>query len=631
MNNLNDRRFYYPSQQITENAIVKDYDELYRYSVEHREEFWAEQAENLFWHKRWDAVLDKSNPPFYRWFPGARTNIVYNALDRHQQTPVRNKLALIWEGEPGDVRTFSYHSVNREVSQFANVLKSMGVKKGDVVTIYMPQIPEQIFAMLACARIGAVHSVVFGGFSHESLADRINDANSRVVITADGGYKRGKVVEMKSIVNKAMELSPTMEICITIRRANVDVYMENGRDYWYHDLVGLPIASYKCETEVMESDDMLFLLYTSGSTGKPKALVHTHGGYSVYTSTTHRMVFDLKPEDRYWCAADPGWITGHSYIVYGTLINGATVVMYEGAPTYPYPDRWWKMVDKYGVNILYTSPTAIRSLMRFGDSWPKRNDLSPLRLLGSVGEPINPEAWKWYHEIIGNGRCPIMDTWWQTETGGFMITPLPITPLKPGSASKPFFGNEISVVNEEGREVNVGEEGNLVIKSPWPGMTAGVYKDNQRFIDTYWSKYSKQGWYQTGDSAKIDEDGYFWIIGRTDDVIKISGYRLGSYELESIMSSHAAIVESAAIALPHPVKGNCIHIYAVLRKGYEPGKELEKELIGHVITHLGPIAKPEEIIFVDQLPKTRSGKIMRRVLKARALGLPEGDLSTLED
>lgn len=631
MNNLNGNKFFFPSQSVVENANVKEYDELYRYSTENRENFWAEQAESLCWYKKWDQVLDSSNPPFYKWFAGGKTNIICNALDRHQKTSVRNKLALIWEGEPGDVRTFSYHSVNREVAQFANVLKSMGVKKGDVVTIYMPQIPEQIFAMLACAKIGAAHSVVYGGFSHEALADRINDANSRVVITADGGYRRGKVVELKSVVNKAMELSPTMEICITIKRTNTDVYMENGRDYWYHDLVGLPIASFKCETEVMDSDDMLFLLYTSGSTGKPKALVHTHGGYSVYTSTTHRMVFDIKPEDRYWCAADPGWITGHSYIVYGTMINGATIVMYEGAPTYPYPDRWWKMVDKYGVNILYTSPTAIRGLMRFGDSWPKRNDLSSLRLLGSVGEPINPEAWRWYYEVIGNSKCPIMDTWWQTETGGFMITPLPITPLKPGSATKPFFGNEVAVVDEVGIDVKPGEEGTLVIKSPWPGMTAGIFRDNERFVSTYWSKYSKQGWYLTGDSAKIDEDGYYWIIGRTDDVIKVSGYRLGSAEIESVMINHGAVAESAAIALPHPVKGNCIHIFAILRKGYVASKELEHELIDYVTTHMGPIARPEEITFIDQLPKTRSGKIMRRVLKARALGLPEGDLSTLEE
>ena len=631
MDNPLENKIYRPSQQVIDQANVKEYDELYKYSIEYRQQFWADQAENLSWYKKWDKVLDDSNPPFYKWFVGAKTNIVHNAIDRHQQTEVRNKLALIWEGEPGDVRSFSYHALNREVCQFANILKSMGVKKGDVVTIYMPQIPEQLFAMLACAKIGAIHSVVYGGFSHEALADRINDANSRVVVTADGGFRRGKVVEMKSVVNKAMELSPTMEICITVKRANVDVYMENGRDYWYHDLAALPIASYKCETEVMDANDTLFLLYTSGSTGRPKAMVHTHAGYSVYTSTTHKMVFDIKPDDRYWCAADPGWITGHSYIVYGPLMNGATIIMYEGAPTYPYPDRWWKMVERYGINILYTSPTAIRGLMRFGDSWPKRNDLSSLRLLGSVGEPINPEAWRWYHEVIGNNKCPIMDTWWQTETGGFMITPLPITPLKPGSGTKPFFGNEIAVVDEAGNEVKADEEGTLVIKSPWPGMTAGIFKDPERYIDIYWSKYRKQGWYATGDSAKMDKDGYFWIIGRTDDVIKVSGYRLGSAEIESVMISHPAIAESAAIALPHALKGNCIQIFAILRNGYEPTIELEHDLINHVVTHMGPIAKPEGITFVDQLPKTRSGKIMRRVLKARALGLPDGDLSTLEE
>ncbi len=485
--------------------------------------------------------------------------------------------------------------------------------------------------MLACAKIGAAHSVVYGGFSSEALADRINDANSRVVITADGGYRRGKVVELKSVVNKAMELSPTMEICITVKRTNIDVYMENDRDYWYHDLKSLPIASHICETEVMDASDMLFLLYTSGSTGKPKALMHTHGGYGVYTAATHQMVFDIKPEDRFWCAADPGWITGHSYIVYGPLINGATIFMYEGAPNHPYPDRWWKMIDKYGINILYTSPTAIRGLMRFGESWPNRHDISSLRLLGSVGEPINPEAWKWYHRVIGKDKCPIMDTWWQTETGGFMIAPLPITPLKPGSATKPFFGNEIAVVDDEGNEMEAGEEGTLVIKSPWPGMAAGVYRDPERFKETYWKKYEKQGWYLTGDSAKKDEDGYFWIIGRTDDVIKVSGYRLGTAEIESAMISHLAIVESAAIAIPHALKGNGIHVFAILQKDYTPSHELELEIKEHVVHHMGAIARPEEIKFVDALPKTRSGKIMRRLLKARLLGLPEGDLSTLEE
>jgi acetyl-CoA synthetase len=631
MDQNNQSRFVYPSESIIKNANVPEYDKAYRHSIEHREEFWSEQAEQLHWFKKWDKVLDDSNPPFFKWFTGGKTNIVYNALDRHQITATRNKLALIWEGEPGDLRTFSYHALNREVCQFANVLKSMGVKKGDVVTIYMPQIPEQIFAMLACAKIGAAHSVVYGGFSHEALADRINDANSRVVITADGGYRRGKIVELKSIVNKAMELSPTMEICITVKRTGQDVYMENDRDYWYHDLKGLPIAGNKCETEQMHSDDMLFLLYTSGSTGKPKALIHTHGGYSVYTATTLKMVFDIKPEDRYWCAADPGWVTGHSYIVYGPLMTGATIMLYEGAPNHPYPDRWWKMVEKYGINILYTSPTAIRGLMRFGESWPRRNDISSLRLLGSVGEPINPEAWKWYYKHIGQERCPIMDTWWQTETGGFVICPLPITPLKPGSATKPFFGNEIGIVDDEGREVKAGEEGNLVIKSPWPGMTAGVYRDPDRFVETYWKKYAKQGWYLTGDSAKKDDDGYYWIIGRVDDVIKVSGYRLGTAEIESIMVSHPAVAEAAAVAIPHDLKGNSIHLFVILKKGFDGSRELEHEMVQHIVDHLGAIARPEAVKIVDSLPKTRSGKIMRRILKARLLGLPEGDLSTLEE
>lgn len=626
-----EEQVYPPSQSVIDYANVPEYDNLYKQSIKDPGKFWEEQAGYLSWYRKWDKVLDASNPPFYKWFEGGKTNIVLNAIDRHLQNANRNKLAMIWEGEPGDSRTYSYHALAREVCHFSNILKSMGVKKGDVVTIYMPQIPEQIFAMLACAKIGAIHSVVYGGFSHESLADRINDANSRVVITADGGYRRGKVIEMKSVVNKAMELSPTMEICITVKRTGIDVYMENGRDYWYHDLKGLPISQTKCETEQMDSSDILYLLYTSGSTGKPKALVHTHGGYSVFTSATHRMVLDIKPEDRYWCAADPGWVTGHSYIVYGPLINGSTIILYEGAPNHPYPDRWWKMIEKYGVNILYTSPTAIRGLMRFGNSWPARNNLSSLRLLGSVGEPINPEAWRWFHDVIGNGNCPIIDTWWQTETGGFMIAPLPITPLKPGSATKPFFGIDAAVVDEQGREVKAGEEGNLVIKHPWPGLTAGIFRDPEKFIDMYWKKYRQQGWYLSGDAAKKDKDGYYWIIGRTDDVIKVSGYRLGSAEIESVIAKHPAIAESAAIGLPHNLKGNGIHITAVLRPGFEPGRDLEQELSAYMTEHLGPIARPEEIIFADSLPKTRSGKIMRRLLKARALGLPDGDLSTLED
>jgi acetyl-CoA synthetase len=623
--------FFNPPQSIIDAANIAEYDKMYEYSVNNREEFWAEQAETLEWYQKWDKVLDSSNPPFYKWFVGAKTNIIHNAIDRHQKTATRNKLAFLWEGENGDLRTFTYHSLNREVSQFANILKSMGVNKGDIVTIYMPQIPELVFAMLACAKIGAAHSVVYGGFSSEALLERINDANSRVVITADGGFRRGKPTRLKDIVNKALEMCSVVEVVITVKRTGEEVYMENDRDYWYHDLAALPIASSKCETEVMDADDMLFLLYTSGSTGKPKGLVHNHGGYSVYTSTTHRMVFDIKPEDRFWCAADPGWITGHSYIVYGPLINGATIMLYEGAPNHPYPDRWWKMIDKYGITILYTSPTAIRGLMRYGESWVNRHDISSLRLLGSVGEPINPEAWKWYHRVVGKNTAPIMDTWWQTETGGFMITPLPITPLKPGSATKPFFGNEVGVVDDEGNEVEAGEEGNLVIKSPWPGMNNGIQNDPERYIATYWKRFEKQGWYSAGDAARKDKDGYFWIIGRTDDVIKVSGYRLGTAEIESALVSHSLVSEAAAIAIPHELKGNAIHAFVILKHGTAGSRDLETEMKTHVAKVMGPIAKPEEVEFVDSLPKTRSGKIMRRVLRARALGQDEGDLSTLEE
>ncbi len=621
---------YYPSKEVIAQANIKDYDKLYKYSIENREQFWAEEAENLEWFKKWDKVLDDSNKPFYKWFTGGKINIVHNAIDRHLKNWRRNKLALIWEGEPGDFRTFSYHALNREVRKFANILHSMGVKKGDIVTIYMPQIPELMFAMLACAKIGAVHSVVYGGFSVEALAERIADARSKVLVTADGGWRRGKINDLKAIVDEAIKRSPMIETCIVVKRTGHDVYMESGRDFWYHDLMELPIACHNCDTAVMDAEDPLFILYTSGTTGKPKGQVHTHGGYAVYTSTTHKYVFDIKDEDRWWCAADPGWITGHSYIIYGPLINGATVMMYEGAPNYPYPNRWWNMIEKYGITILYTSPTAIRGLMRFGDDWPERYDISSLRLLGSVGEPINPEAWRWYYEIIGKKKCPIMDTWWQTETGGFMITPLPITPLKPGSATKPFFGNEMAVVDEKGNEVKTGEEGNLVIKNPWPGMARTIHGDPERYVNTYWKAYEKQGWYQAGDSARIDKDGYFWIIGRTDDVIKVSGYRLGTAEIESALVSHPDVAEAAAIALPHELKGHAIHTFVILRAGVSGSKEMEDALKKHVSSEMGPIARPETVTFVDSLPKTRSGKIMRRVLKARALGQDEGDLSTLE-
>ncbi|KPQ00705.1 MAG: acetyl-CoA synthetase Acs [Bacteroidetes bacterium HLUCCA01] len=625
------KTLYHPSKEVVKQANIKDYEKVYAESIADPEAFWAKEAKQLKWYKKWSKVLDDSEEPFYKWFVGGKINIIHNAIDRHLLTWRRNKLAIIWEGEPGDVRTMSYHALNREVSKFASVLKSMGVKKGEIVTIYMPQIPELVIAMLACAKIGAAHSVVYGGFSHEALATRIEDAQSRVLVTADGGYRRGKITDLKSIANEAINRSPTIEVCITVKRTGHEVHMENDRDFWYHDLMNLPIASPNCETEVMDSEDLLFILYTSGTTGKPKGLMHTHGGYTLYTSATHKYVFDIKDEDRWWCAADPGWITGHSYLVYGPLINGSTMVMYEGAPNHPYPNRWWQMVEKYGITIMYTSPTAIRGLMRFGDQWPKRHDLSTLRLLGSVGEPINPEAWRWYYEVIGGGKCPIMDTWWQTETGGHMITPLPVTALKPGSATKPFFGIEAIVVNENAEEVKPGEEGKLVIKGPWPGMARSIYGDPDRYVSTYWEDYKDKGWYKAGDSARIDEDGYIWVIGRIDDVIKVSGYRLGTAEVESALVSHPKVAEAAAIAIPHEVKGNSIQVFVILKANVTGSKELEEELREHVGSEIGPIARPDKVTFVESLPKTRSGKIMRRVLKAKAMGTEVGDLSTLEE
>ncbi len=627
--NKTENEFFFPSAEVSAGARIQEYENLYQQSLVDPQAFWAAQAAELEWFNPWEKVLDDSNPPFYKWFVGGKTNIAYNALDRHMHTFRKNKLAIIWEGEPGDVRTYSYFSLHREVCKFANVLRSMGVKRGDIVTIYLPRIPEQVIAMLACAKIGAPHSVVYGGFSVEALAERIEDAESRVLITSDGGWLRGKVVPLKDIADEAMARQPTIEACIVVKRTGQQIYLEPGRDYWYSELMSLPISSSECLTESMDAEDPLFILYTSGTTGRPKGIIHTHGGYMVHTYTTLKAVFDINDEDRYWCAADPGWITGHSYIVYGPLLNGATSFMYEGAPNHPYPNRWWRMIEHYGITILYTAPTAIRGLMRYGDNWANRHNLNSLRLLGSVGEPINPEAWRWYFNVIGKRNCPIMDTWWQTETGGFMITPLPITPLKPGSATRPFFGIDADVVDESGKPVQPGEEGYLVVKKPWPGMLRTIYRDPERYRSQYWGKFGNM--YQTGDSARKDKDGYFWIIGRMDDVIKVSGYRLGTAEVESALVSHPDVTEAAAIGLPHEIKGNAIHAYVLLKTGVEKSDKLAEELRAHVSHEIGPIARPETVTFVDSLPKTRSGKIMRRLLRARALGQPEGDISTLEE
>jgi acetyl-CoA synthetase len=631
--NLNSvpKDIYPPSPEVIAQANVKDPDALRKEASEDFEGYWARRASELVWFKKWDKVLDESKKPFYQWFVGGKTNIVTNALDRHLKTAKRNKLALIWEGENGELRTFSYFALAREVNKFSNVLKSMGIVKGDRVTIYLPRIPEAVIAMLACAKIGAVHSVVYGGFSVEALHGRIEDSISKVIITADGGYMNGKIVELKKIVDEALTRTAAPETVIVVKRTGKEINMEAGRDYWYHELLTLPLtrSNFPCETEVMDAEDPLFILYTSGTTGTPKALLHTHGGYQVGVYATLVDVFDIKEEDRWWCTADPGWITGHSYIVYGPLIAGATSFMYEGAPAYPFPDRWWSMVEKYGINTFYTAPTAIRGLMRFGHAWPCRHDLSSLRLLGSVGEPINPEAWRWFYKHIGKEKCPIMDTWWQTETGAFMISPMPAMPLKPGSGTKPLPGIEADVVNEHGVSTAPGEEGSLVIKKPWPSMARTIYGDPERFIQTYWSKFP--GLYLTGDSARKDEDGYFWIIGRMDDVIKVSGYRLGTAELESAFVSHPSVAEAAVIGISHEIKGTAIHAYVVLRANVVASDALKDELRNHIAHEIGPIAKPEKIEIVASLPKTRSGKIMRRVLKARFLGIAEGDLSTLEE
>ena len=620
---------YQPSAAVVANANVPDYLAIRAQAIADPVAFWAARAQDMIeWYTPYTEVLDKSNAPFFKWFVDGKTNVVHNALDRHVQTERKDKLAWIWEAEDGEVRRYTYQDVWAEVNRFANVLKGLGVKKGDTVTIYMGRVPELPIAMLAVVKLGAIHSVVYGGFSEQALADRIQDANSRVLVTCDGAWLRGKTVNLKDICDEALLRQSVVQHVVVYQRTQQTIHWEEGRDRWWHDLMA--DASAECATEVMDAEDPMFILYTSGTTGKPKGLLHTCGGYQVQIATTLKYVFDIKDDDIWWCAADPGWITGHSYIVYAPLILGATSVIYEGGPGHPAPDRWWQIVERYGVTILYTAPTAIRSFMSQGEQWPDQHPMPSLRLLGSVGEPINPEAWRWYFKHIGKERCPIMDTWWQTETGGFMITPTPVVPLKPGSGTLPFAGVHIDVVREDGSRSAPNEDGYLVIQHPWPGMARTIWGDPDRYKQTYWSEFATQGWYFSGDSARRDDDGYFWIIGRMDDVIKVSGYRLGTAEVESALVSHPLVAEAACVGIPDDLKGHVIHAFCILNKGISGSDALAKELREHVRKEVGPIAMPAAIEFVPTLPKTRSGKIMRRLLKAQIMGQPIGDTSTLE-
>ncbi|MEZ0347475.1 MAG: acetate--CoA ligase [Thermus sp.] len=630
---LKEERVFYPSEEFRSKAHIKseeEYQRLYEESLKDPEGFWGRVASELHWFEPWQKVLE-GDLPHAKWFVGGKTNLSYNALDRHVQTWRRNKAALIWEGEPGEERVLTYHDLWREVQKFANVLKRLGVKKGDRVTIYLPMIPEAAIAMLACARIGAIHSVVFGGFSSGALAERIRDAEAKVLITADGGYRRGQVVPLKQNADEALKEVSTVEHVVVVRRTGEEVPWTPGRDHWWHEL--MEAVSDRAEAEPMEAEEPLFILYTSGSTGKPKGVLHTLGGYMTYVYLTTKLVFDLKDEDVYWCTADVGWITGHSYVVYGPLLNGATTVMYEGAPNWPEPDRFWQIVDKYGVNILYTAPTAIRAFMKWGEGWPLKHRLDSLRLLGTVGEPINPEAWLWYYQVIGKGRCPIVDTWWQTETGGIMITNLPgAHPMKPGHAGKPFFGVKPEILDSEHKPVeNPDEGGDLCITRPWPSMLRTVWGDPNRFLQQYFSQHP--GNYFTGDGARRDKDGYYLILGRVDDVLNVAGHRLGTMEIESALVSHPAVAEAAVVGRPDPLKGEAIVAFVTLKEGHAPSDTLRDELKAHVAKVIGPIARPDEVRFTDALPKTRSGKIMRRLLRQIAAGEKEikGDTSTLED
>ncbi len=627
---LNETRFFDPPADFKAAAAVRD-EAVYAEAARDPEKFWASFAQELDWIKPWSQVLEWK-PPHAKWFVGGKINASVNCVDRHVHTARRNKAAIIWEGEPGDRRTLTYWDLYREVNQFANVLKSLGIKRGDRVALYLPLIPELAIAMLACARIGAIHSVVFGGFSAESLRDRINDQQARVVVTADGGYRRGNVVQLKRVVDEALKDAPSIEKVVVVRRRTTPFDMEydfkEGRDLWYHELMHR--ASPVCEPEAMDAEDMLYILYTSGTTGKPKGIVHTTGGYLVGTYATTKWVFDLKDEDVYWCTADIGWVTGHSYVVYGPLANGATVLMYEGAPDYPHRDRFWDLIARHGVSIFYTAPTAIRAFMRWGTEWPERHDLSSLRLIGSVGEPINPEAWMWYHEHIGRGRCPIVDTWWQTETGQIMITPLPgITRTKPGSATRPFPGISAEVLKNDGTRVQTGG-GLLALTRPWPAMLRGIYGDMDRYVQQYWSRWGPDVYF-TGDGAKLDEDGYFWLLGRVDDVLNVAGHRIGTMEVESALVDHPKVAEAAVVGRTHEIKGQAVAAFVTVKEGTHGGTDLAQELREHVAKKIGAIAKPDDVIFAADLPKTRSGKIMRRLLRDIAEGRALGDVTTLAD
>jgi acetyl-CoA synthetase len=626
---LDEQRVFPPPAGWRESAHASD-PSVYARAGADPEAFWAEFARELEWIQPWSRVVDWK-PPYAKWFVGGKLNISANCLDRHVRTARRNKAALIWEGEPGDRRTLTYFDLHRQVSQFANVLKSLGVKKGDRVALYMPLVPELAIAMLACARIGAVHSVVFGGFSADALRDRINDAQATVLVTADGGYRRGQIVPLKQMADEALKDTPSIRHVVVVQRqagTAFSIHMKEGRDHWYHNL--MQDAGASCPPEPMDSEDMLYILYTSGTTGKPKGIVHTTGGYLVGVYATTKWVFDLKDEDVYWCTADIGWVTGHSYVVYGPLAAGASVVMYEGAPDWPQKDRFWALIEQFGVTIFYTAPTAIRAFMKWGKEWPAGRNLDSLRLLGSVGEPINPEAWMWYQEHIGRGRCPIVDTWWQTETGHILITPLPaIIATKPGSATKPFPGVSAEVRTAAGETVKEGG-GLLALTRPWPGMLRGIYGDPERYVQQYWSKW-KDGVYFTGDGARIDKDGYLWLLGRVDDVLNVAGHRIGTMEVESALVDHPKVAEAAVVGRTHEIKGQAVAAFVTLKEGASPSEGLIDELKEHVVRKIGALARPDQILFAADLPKTRSGKIMRRLLRDIAEGKALGDTTTLAD